>query len=259
MANRFLRPTCEESLYKRIFLATRTRRTLSLFKTFLLRPDLAALVQHLEIRASYCNSGSPYQADIPAGLDHDGANALALATNVRSLAIAGCRDWIHRPERTHIRKTVSKMKLTHLKIHHIYDDSIPKGCSRYTFKTWDGDFASELRSVLQAQPLLESLSLVDCALSWESRTNLLATLVHSDLPKLTHVAAIPDIACAFLDRLPGIERIGFTRSHWYEWMFDCLSACPLEHRASVREVTIRMPELAEQIKTELQRILPHLP
>ncbi|KAG8944319.1 hypothetical protein FRC04_002039 [Tulasnella sp. 424] len=159
MVNRYLRSICEQCLYKTIILWAQPQRTIHLLETFILRPDLALLVYHLHIDVSWVNRwGIQFVKEVPEVLKPDGAEALSLAKNIRSLRVDDIGNWMHAPEYARIHSVVSSMKLARLSISLIddptggsedYAASIPEG--------WDRKAVTEIRTVLQAQPLLEEL------------------------------------------------------------------------------------------------------
>ncbi|KIO34725.1 hypothetical protein M407DRAFT_16677 [Tulasnella calospora MUT 4182] len=92
MVNRWLRSVCEQGLYQSISLPRHPRRSIRLLETFLLRPDLALLVQHLEID---CNFNLKPGA-IPSAPQLEGLGALSLAQNIRSLSVRAIGDAVRR-------------------------------------------------------------------------------------------------------------------------------------------------------------------
>ncbi|KIO27558.1 hypothetical protein M407DRAFT_23244 [Tulasnella calospora MUT 4182] len=171
----------------------------------MIRPDLALLVQHLEICDSYCDRWSMPSDEIAKVLGPDGTNALRLAKNIRSLALLGPNDWIYRPERTGLRDAVSKMKLTHLKIEDTFGGTIWQGYSRSGYRDWEGDLGKEIRTILQAQPLLESLSFVKGSFYRKTVEQLQTHLQPSDAPRLKYLTGNPEFATACIGSISGLE------------------------------------------------------
>ncbi|KIO21307.1 hypothetical protein M407DRAFT_29082 [Tulasnella calospora MUT 4182] len=229
-------------------------RTVRLLETFLLRPDLALRVRHLDISAYYCNNLC-YERVIPDVLQFDGTNGLSLAKNVRSLTLSELRDWIHMPERTNFRAVVSTMKLTHLKIQGIRDGPIIGD----DYRMWNGNFFEGMLGVLQAQPSLESLSLVECKFSPAFLSDLGARLSGSDVPALRNLTAQPEVAAAFLTRISGPESIALAIDEWREPDLIPMSMGDAENRASVRELTFRVSQKRDWTREQVSRFLPLFP
>lgn len=259
MANRLLRPTCEKGLYTRIFLRMHPRRSLRLLETFIIRPDLALLVRHLEICGFYCEQASSLINEIPKVLEPDGTNALSLAKNIHSLALVGPRDWIYNPTRTGFRDTLSKMKLNRLKICRVFEPPRWLGCAPTTYRIWEGDLFEEIRTVLRAQPLLASFSLEYCSFSGETVRNLQSRLSPSDAPMLKHLIGDPDIAGAFISALSGLRCLDITGGCWEEETMTLMEQSPAANRASIWKLSLQMRDLNEQIWILLGRVLTLFP
>ncbi|KAG8909981.1 hypothetical protein FRC01_006615, partial [Tulasnella sp. 417] len=111
-SNRQLRPIYEQLLYRCINLYQQPLRTTSLLRTFTLRPDLALLVQSLDIDLR------PYGTSPSSGgrkISPFHAAGLAMARNVKSLGISGiCLLW--GGEMSAIYDIFAKLSLTSLRI-----------------------------------------------------------------------------------------------------------------------------------------------
>ncbi|KAG9043333.1 hypothetical protein FS837_009742 [Tulasnella sp. UAMH 9824] len=237
MVNRSLRSICEDRLYTSISLDKHPWRSVSLLETFLLRPDLALCVQHLEISGFY------------------ETNAFALAKNVRSLTLAGLPGWVWMPERTCFRAAVSKMDLIHLKIQGMCDGSIIRG----NYQEWDGDSFKEMLAILQTQPSLESLSFVECKFSSAFLSDLGARLSRSDVPALKSLAARPEVAAAFLRQINGLQSITLAIDECGDLSRIPISMGTAENRVSVRELTIRVPQTYDWAREQVSRFLALFP
>ncbi|KAG9022419.1 hypothetical protein FS837_006373 [Tulasnella sp. UAMH 9824] len=241
--NRSLRPTCEKGLYTSIFLGKHPARSRRLLKTFIIRPDLALLVRHLEFSASD-RSESPFDwNDVPEILKPTETNALSMAKNIRSLDLVGPTDWIHGPKHTGFRDAVSKMRLTHLKVERMAGSTRllrSAHISGYSLRYWGEDYAEEIRTILQAQPLLESVSFVGCTFSEETVENLPSQLVRSDVPRLRCLTGNPDIAAAFIAALPGLENLRIVDCYGSEDMVTFMERLPVTNRASISKLSLQI-------------------
>ncbi|KAG8933523.1 hypothetical protein FRC00_013116 [Tulasnella sp. 408] len=214
-----------------------------LLQTFIIRPDLALLVRHLEF-STFDSAESPYNwNDVPQVLKPDETNALSMAKNIRSLALVGPTDWIYGPNQTGFRDAVSKMKLTQLKLERMADSPIALRSARrlgHKFRYLGPDYAEEIRGVLHAQPLLESLSIVGCSFSMDTLYNLPSQLVYLDLPRLKCLTGNPDIAAAFIGALPGLEYLNIIECYWTEQRVTSMEKSPVANRASISKLSVQM-------------------
>ncbi|KAG8911264.1 hypothetical protein FRC00_006803 [Tulasnella sp. 408] len=147
MVDRKLRSACEQFLYRDIYVAGHPNRAIRLLKTFVLRPDLALLVQRLSIGLEWCLPGAENRYHIPHLLQPDGIAALSFAKNIRFLGLLRV-DWLSNPSFAHICEMVSQMELSSLAVdeHYSTDPNMEV-------------MMSNLRSALLSQPKLEDLSL----------------------------------------------------------------------------------------------------
>lgn len=199
MINRYLRSICEQCLYQTIILSGQPRRSLRLLETLTLRPDLALLVRHLTIDVSWANRWGAPSKEIPDVLKPDGAEALSLVRNIQSLSMDDIGNWIHAPKYARIRSVVSGMKLARLSISLIEDPMEGFGDFGPPMpeEGWDRKAVAEIRTMLQAQPLLEELLIKSSSLSDELLSTLQSTLCSADLPNLKSLEAVPRLAIAF--------------------------------------------------------------
>ncbi|KAG8920570.1 hypothetical protein FRC01_000697 [Tulasnella sp. 417] len=146
-ANRMLQSVYEQMLYRHINLYRQPRRTRRLLETFRLRPDLALLVQGLDIDLKPCENDLNSEHRIISAFHMAG---LALARNVKSLGISGIC-WLWGGEMSAIYEIVAKLKLTSLRILKWRPDdrSIPLPPFEVVL--------ANLRAILQGQPMLQDL------------------------------------------------------------------------------------------------------
>ncbi|KAG8927255.1 hypothetical protein FRC01_007764 [Tulasnella sp. 417] len=241
IVNRFIRPICEERLYKIILLATCPRRSLRLLETFVARPDLALLVHYLSIDAGeveeYQGSGRSL-----GGVNFDGAAALSLVKNLRhfSLWMWGSANWLREPGYASLRKVTFNLKLRGLMLPYIFD-----------WTTWDNfragwnlagrskDMVHDIRSLLQAQPRLEHLSLIFCKLSDEVLSILKANLLSSDVPSLTSLEADQDVAIPFIAAAAELTSLKLSISgEWGDESFSELERSSIKSKFSLRHLAV---------------------
>lgn len=154
MTNRHLQCVYEQILYPHINLCAKPYRSLGLLRTFVSRPDLALLVQSLDIDLGWYEDElvTKFENTSPAaGLSR--INALALAQNIKSVGISGVA-WLWGDEMKKIQEIVSKMKLTGLRIH----ESWPRAYTNHKLKHKKEAFAN-LDTLLQGQPIIQDLRL----------------------------------------------------------------------------------------------------
>ncbi|KAG9025226.1 hypothetical protein FS837_005038 [Tulasnella sp. UAMH 9824] len=149
------------------------------------------------------------------------------------------------------------MKLTHWKVEGTVDPTTWMGGTHVygRFRHWDGDYAEEIRTVLQAQPLLESLSFVGCSFSEETAENLRSYLVPSDLPRLKHLTGNPDIAAAFLCALPELEYLNIIERYWTEERVTSMEKSPFTNRASISKLSLQILNPDKKFWRQFARIL----
>ncbi|KIO25966.1 hypothetical protein M407DRAFT_24716 [Tulasnella calospora MUT 4182] len=245
MVNRSLRSVCEQGLYQSIHLPWQSRRAMRLLETFLLRPDLALLVRHLEINL-YWRSFPANQ--VPSALHPDGLEALCLAKNMQSLSLGGIGDWIWEPKMAKFRETIFKMKLVRLQVPFIHDPHTTYACKWSIDSdsedegedTWDGDLGDEIRRLLQVQPLLEELKFSDSTITYQTSSSLRDKLKHSDIPRLKSLQASPDVAMAFLPVTDRLERLNLTIEFWSDRLLSDMGTKSASIKPFVRHFSIRV-------------------
>ncbi|KIO18711.1 hypothetical protein M407DRAFT_31619 [Tulasnella calospora MUT 4182] len=251
MVNRSLQSVCEQGLYRYISLPRHPRRSIRLLETFLLRPDLALLVHHLEINFSWRYPGLFLPSQIPSVLHPDGLEALCLAQNLQSLSLAGVADWIWEPDMAKFREAIFKMKLVRLEVpviddpHNeyecvIYEDSDGEEQAAGGEGNWGGDLGNEIRNLLQAQPLLEEFKLSDSQISDTTVESLQATLKTSDVPRLKSLQAVPEVAMAFLQVAPQLESLDLMIRDWDNTLLSEMENNSATIKLSIRRFTIRV-------------------
>lgn len=241
MINRPLRLVCEKVLYRSISLPRQPFRSIRLLETFLLRPDLALLVEHLEIDLNWLRPGRFPQSQIPPVTQPDGFAALSQAKNIRSFSLEGVVDWIWRPEMVKFRGAVFNMKLIRIEIPCLRDPHARYACrwpgnSKIEDK-WEGDLGEEIRKLLQAQPLLEEFKLSDSSITY---TSLQASLKASDVPYLKSLQATPTVAMAFLPVAPRLESLNLMITHWGDQLFSQMETNSAAIGPFIRRFTIRV-------------------
>ncbi|KAG9017561.1 hypothetical protein FRB90_000766 [Tulasnella sp. 427] len=220
MVCRALRPLCEELLYKSIFLPTGTNRSRRLLETFLLRPDLADLVQHLFIDLSWAEDLIRKQGLTNLG-QLNPLYPLSLARNLRSFAPSEVDFWIWSPDMVAFREAVFNMRLVKLEIPTIRDPRI--GYTHTQAIRWDGDLGDEFRKLFQKQPLLQEL-ILPRRLATMTVNSLMTKLQLSDIPNLKSLHADPVAALAFLPVIATkLENLTFLASgDWNDQLFSRL-------------------------------------
>ncbi|KAG9048669.1 hypothetical protein FS837_012297 [Tulasnella sp. UAMH 9824] len=183
MINRKLRSTCEQFLYRDIYVADMANRSLRLLTTFVLRPDLALLVRRLRMDLDWCIPESSIIYTIPHLLKPDGIAALSPAKNIRSLGLSYL-GWLSHPSLAHIYNMVSQMDLTSLEI---IEDYYPEPNIELLM--------SNLRSTLLSLPKLEDLSLK----FHPDKAELIKNIEVPDVPSLNRYRGDVRFAKAFLN------------------------------------------------------------
>ncbi|KAG8921095.1 hypothetical protein FRC01_000414 [Tulasnella sp. 417] len=244
MANRSLRSICEQALYRSIFLPRHPRRSLRLLETFLLRPDLALLVRHLEIDLSWRYPGIFPASQVPPVLQPYGLEALCLAKNIQSLSLAGAADWIWEPEMAKFREAIFKLKLVRLQVPLIRDPHTEYVCvwpgNSDIEDDWDGDLGDEIRKLLRAQPLLEEFKLADTSITYKTSASLRDRLKASDIRSLKSLQAAPHVALAFLPVSDRLESLNLTLEEWGDRLSSDIETNAATAKLSVRRFTIRV-------------------
>ncbi|KIO25968.1 hypothetical protein M407DRAFT_24718 [Tulasnella calospora MUT 4182] len=249
MVTRSLRSVCEQGLYRYISLPEHPRRSICLLETFLLRPDLALLVRHLEINFSWRYPGLFPPSQVPSVLHPDGLEALCRAENLQSLSLAGVADWIWEPDMAKFREAIFKMKLVRLEVPLIdepqsdfeciiYEDSDGEEQAVGGQSNWDVDLGKEIRNLLQAQPLLEEFKLSD--ISTTTTESLQANLKASDVPSLKSLQAVPEVAMVFLRVAPRLESLDLMMRDWDNTLFSEMENNSTTIKLSIRRFTIRV-------------------
>ncbi|KAG8951680.1 hypothetical protein FRC04_005701 [Tulasnella sp. 424] len=194
----------EQILYRHINLCAKPYRSLGLLRTFASRPDLALLVQSLDIDLGWYEDElvTKFENTSPAtGLSR--INALALAQNIKSLGISGVA-WLWGDEMKRIQEIVSEMKLTALRIH----ESWPRAYTNQKMKQKKEAFVN-LDILLQGQPLIQDLGLEYFLLKLTPKSDASQIGIrNSDIPSLRNlrgeaatVALILPVAGEQLDSL----------------------------------------------------------
>ncbi|KAG8925742.1 hypothetical protein FRC00_003658 [Tulasnella sp. 408] len=144
------------------------------------------------------------------------------------------------------------MKLARLELPLINDPHVEYECVLYEDsdgeegvwtgdeETWDGDLGSEIRKLLQAQPLLEEFKLSDYGISYKTEESIQANLLASDVPNLRSLQAGPGLALAFLRVAPRLERLNLTISNWSSTLLSEMETSSAAIKLSIRHFTIRI-------------------
>ncbi|KAG8927254.1 hypothetical protein FRC01_007763 [Tulasnella sp. 417] len=236
---RFICPICEECMYKKILLAVEPRRSLRLLETFVRRPDLALLVHYISINTGQIKEYAGSSLSL-GGHDFDGAAALSLAKNLHYLQIWGPVYWLREQGYDRLRRVIFNMKLRGL----ILPDNILWTLWNDLRASWDlkersEDMVHDIRSLLQAQPRLEYLSLIDCILSDEVLSILKARLLPSDVPSLKSLEADQNVAIAFMAAAPGLESLRLsTTGEWDHTIFSQLESSSFKSQFLLRRLAI---------------------
>ncbi|KAG8901817.1 hypothetical protein FRC00_004319 [Tulasnella sp. 408] len=263
MVNRRFQSLCERSLYQSISLLELPGRSLRLLETFLLRPDLAIMVQHLGLDLEWIDSWEVPQEQNPSMLQPDGMKALSLAKNLHSFCLWGVDDWIWEPTQARYRETIFNMKLACLEIPVMSDVKVKWSCTRPrgpdSPPEWDGDLGAEIRKLLQAQPLLEDFALTETAISRETLSSLEDNLQPSDIPKLKSLKATPDVVAAFVSAGPRLKNLNLLLAAWDDFVLSKLSDAPTVARLSVRHYSIRVWYSDEWVWSHLAKVFALFP
>ncbi|KIO31232.1 hypothetical protein M407DRAFT_19848 [Tulasnella calospora MUT 4182] len=272
MVNRAFSQTCERILYRSIHLPNTPGRTLHLCKTFVLRPDLALLVRELDIFLAWVHVLPERRGHTPPKFPNKNktrtftpAEALALATNVRSFKVVGI-PWAFNEDMTSIRGLVCNMKLTRLTINAF--PSLPN-----PNRDPDEGIRSYLYTILHAQPLLEHLELPDLFvirfLEGYSSTwpHTLATFPPSESyppllikwPDMTNLRSLASSACvaaSFIPATPKLERLSIA---FYDEENFLFMPYPEECGRRIRTLTLTLPPGTSWIQDNLGKILYSFP
>lgn len=266
MASRFLRPICEQCLYKTVMLSGMPKRTICLLETFTRRPDLALLVRHLAIDFSWFSWPEMWETKIPEKVKSDDFEALSLARNVVSLELGGINNWMKEPESAWLRDVISSMPLTRLSLPKILDPgTIPEyfeSRSILRHEGWDRDIAGEIRAVLQAQSQLESLFFTWLRYSDQLLSALLATLIPSDIANLKGLEAEPRSAIPFIGIAPNLESLSLLPTVWTGWsdeLFSKLKSSSAESQSTLRRLAIHVSYDDQWIWANLDKVLALFP
>ncbi|KAG8933414.1 hypothetical protein FRC01_009410, partial [Tulasnella sp. 417] len=223
MVNRAFRETCERILYRNIHLLHTPGRTLHLCKTFVLRPDLALVVRDLEVRLEWFHvtpkRGTrvhtlPRFSDKTKTKAFNPVEALSLAQNVTSFTARGIV-WAADNDMAPVRDLVCGMKLTRLKINVF--PSLPNPNRDY-----DEEIMSYLCAILQAQPLLEHLTLPSTFIidqanfpspteslpPWETPDPLIINW--PEIPNLRSLGASVSVAASLISAAPKMEELSMS-------------------------------------------------
>ncbi|KAG8894000.1 hypothetical protein FRC00_009705, partial [Tulasnella sp. 408] len=231
IVNRSFRSICEQELYQDISLPHHTFRSIRLLRTFLLRPDLALLVRHLEICFNFDTS---YEfSRTPEDLRVNGLGALSLAKNIRSLSLRGDVDWIWEASKDELRKAVSKMRLVRLTFHESWE---------YLRRNSRVDFGANIRRLLQAQPCLEEFRFSESIedITFSRVASLRACLQASDIPNLKSLKAPPVIAMVFLPLATRLESLDLMTADWDDRLLSEIESKAAAIKLSIRRLVIRV-------------------
>ncbi|KAG8901067.1 hypothetical protein FRC01_009936 [Tulasnella sp. 417] len=247
IVNRSMRPVCEQGLYQNISLPQHTYRSIRLLQTFLLRPDLALLVRHLEINFNFRIRF--LQRRVPSPLQLDAVRAISLAKNIRSLSLLGHSDWMWEPGRDELRQVVSKMKLLRLELRILSDPSSGYH-SAAGARSWkypgrrDVDLGAEIRRVLQAQPSLEEFRLTNLVenIIPKIKASLQACLQASDIPSLKSLQATPELAVVLLPIARRLESLDLVLVAPNDRLVPEIKAAAI--KLSIRRLTISIANYA---------------
>ncbi|KAG8968232.1 hypothetical protein FRC05_001613 [Tulasnella sp. 425] len=281
MVNRSFRPVCEQGLYRSISLPWHPRRSIRLLETFLLRPDLALLVRHLEIDLSWLHLSD----QIPPDLQPDGLEALRLAKNIHSLCLEGVPDWIWVPEMAKFREVIFKMKLVRLQVPELRDPHTRYSCAWpgevISDDEWDGDqrqrtstlpkvslvspretngdLGDRIRRLLQTQPQLEEFELSDSSITDKTAASLQASLKASDVPNLKSLQADPIVAQAFLPVAARLKSLNLTIDNWGDQLLSEMESKSTAIKLSIRRFTIRVWYSDEWLWNNLAKVFALFP
>ncbi|KAG9051545.1 hypothetical protein FS837_004055 [Tulasnella sp. UAMH 9824] len=242
MVNRSFRSICEQGLYRNISLYYHQYRSMRLLETFLLRPDLALLVRHLEIYFNFdasCNFRR-----WPQVLRINGLDALSLAKNIRSLSLRGDVDWIWEANKDELRKVVSKMRLVRLDVpllvdpHAGFEHEIIFSGLGLPRNNSDVDLGVDIRRLLQAQPFLEEFTLSN-SVGNRSVASLRACLKGSDIPNLKSLKAAPDVAMVFFPVAPRLESLYLIMTDWNDQLLFKMETKAAAIKPTIRRFGIR--------------------
>ncbi|KAG8948636.1 hypothetical protein FRC04_009400 [Tulasnella sp. 424] len=240
MISRSLRLLCEQCLYQGISLPYHPRRSIRLLETFLLRPDLALLVRHLEINFRWLHPGLFPQSLVPSILRSDSLAALSTLENLQSFSLSGVDDWIWELARAPFCEAIFKMKLVRLDIPILRDPHTCYTCGDGDLEAdWDGDLGDKVRKLLQAQPLLEEFS-VENSVTYKTAASLQANLKVSDVPSLKSLHASPDVVMAFLPVAPRLESLNLMIDHWNDQLLSQMETRSAAIKQSVRRFAFRV-------------------
>lgn len=211
IVNRRMRHVCEQYLYRTVEFVVRQARALHLLKTFVLRPDLAALVTKLYINTTWYRPQKIVSHASPALRQLDGFTALSLAQNLRCLNIAGL-DWVLDPSLTRMREAVFQMNLTSLSIR--CWDSISNNDPKTSQAV-----VSNPRAVLRSRPQLESLAIT----GWRIDAAFANSIETADVPNLRRFDGPISLAKVFLDTALKLTSLHLDLSSEAETSFQRIS------------------------------------
>ncbi|KAG8946407.1 hypothetical protein FRC04_011853 [Tulasnella sp. 424] len=184
MVNKLLKTICEPILYRIIRLRDKSWRTYHLLNTFILRPDLALLVRHLEIDLLYCDvKDRPQQSSFPWALE-----ALSLLKNIKSLGFSGNKASLWSSRMEQFRIIVSAMGLTSLSVGEV--QGVRWGLPRALVA------GQTLVEFLRLQPQLEVLGIDHFSFPPDFHPQ------PSDLPNLRTLRATGPIAAKLISSTP---------------------------------------------------------
>lgn len=245
IANRSLRSVCEQGLYQNISLPYHTFRSIRLLQTFLLRPDLALLVRHLEIWFNFDTSCE--FSRMPEALRVNGLGALSLAKNICSLSLRGDVDWIWEASKDELRKAVSKMRLVRLEVPVLLDPHARQHGTiydgwEYLRRNSHVDLGANVRRLLQAQPHLEEFKFSDSVEDITSRSvaSLRACLQASDIPNLKSLKAPPEVAMVSLPLASRLESLDLMTADWDDRLLSEIETKAIAIKLCTRRFVIRV-------------------
>ncbi|KAG9022119.1 hypothetical protein FS837_006745, partial [Tulasnella sp. UAMH 9824] len=203
--HRFLRSIYQAILYRCINLQPLSSRSIGLLETFKLRPDLALLVQTLDIdlRPTVVSAFHQTQSVL------QDVKALALARNIKSLGILGL-SWLPGKRLNAFQNAISGMKLKSLRIKEL------EPASTIHHRNHKEEVVANLRQVLQAQPLLQDLDL-DFWLSRVEAKNdgdIQLGIQKADVPRLRTLGTHASTVVPLLEAIDGDRVVSLTIYDW---------------------------------------------
>lgn len=211
--HRLLRSIYEAILYRCINLQPLSSRSIGLLETFKLRPDLALQVHTLDIdlRPTVVSALHPTQS-----VSQD-ITALALAKNIKSLGILGL-SWLPGKRLNAFQNAICGMKLKSLRIKEL------EPASTIHNRNHKEEVVANLRQVLQAQPLLESLDLDFLFFRMEVNKGgeIQFGIQKSDVPRLRTLGTHASTVVPLFEAIDGGQLDSLTIYYWKKEYHDSL-------------------------------------